>query len=333
MTLAAPPPPTSSPLLSTVNLLKEILVALRERSAPVRDEQIDALLSTISFPPPAVQHHITPPSENSPPKTSEPQISPLAQFVIDNIRVVLSLVEDMKSDLNNCILGSMTEEQLIDVLSTEVELREREFVLNVWGGKEELRDLWLSWSKEISRQHKVSEFADYRWIDRLFKALEADKPVFCVPPKHMSTIQNGTTQLMTNNLPPQLFFVLPALVYLQNYLQAIIITAALQILARPAHSTIKPLIVPPSSISPSNDADLRHDFVQHIWTLLKAEIDADSIDNPSFDGRPTPPPRITSQKPNSSTSLTRSSMHVDRHAADRLIRTKKRGCETQWIGH
>jgi hypothetical protein len=206
------------------------------------------------------------------------------------MKAVLSLVGDMKSDLNNCILGSMTEEQLLDVLSTEVESRERGFVLNLWGGKEELRDLWLSWSP---RQDTESEVTDYTWTGKLLKALQADKPVFCLPPKYMSAMQNGTTQSMTNSLPslpPQLFFVIPALVYLQNYIQAIIITAALQILARPPYSTTKPLIIP--SPSASGEVDLRHDFVQHIWTLLKAEIDADSIDNPSFDG-----PRSTTSLP------------------------------------
>lgn len=283
MTLSAPPSPTSSPLLSTVNLLKETLIALRERSAPIRDEQIDTLLSTISFPPTTVQHTTTSHLEDSPPETPELQILPLAEFVIDNIKAVLSLGEKMKSDLNNFIIGSMTEEQLMDVLSTEVESREREFVLNHWGDEEHLRDLWLSWSKEISPQDKLSE---HRWTDKLFKALESDKPVFCVPPTFMSATQNDTTQPMTNTLPPQLFFVIPALVNLQNYIQAAIITAALHILARPAYSTIKPSIVPPSFNSASNDVDLRHDFVQHIWTLLRADIDTDSIDHPSFDGRP-----------------------------------------------
>jgi len=273
ITLAAPPPPTSSPLLTTVYLLKETLVALRERSAPTRDEQIDTLLSTISFPP------TTTTTPHSLPKTSELQILPLAEFVIDNIRAVLSLGGNMKSDLNDFILGSMTEEQLMDVLSTEVQSRERESVLNNWGDEEQLRDLWLSWSKEVSPQDKIS---DYRWTDKLFSALESDKPVSCVPPRFLSATQNGTTQPMTNTLPPQLFFVIPALVNLQNFIQAVIITAALHILARPAYSTIKPLIVSPSS----NDVDLRHDFVQHIWALLKADIDAYSIDHPSFDGGP-----------------------------------------------
>lgn len=288
VTLTAPPPPTSSPLLSTVNLLKEILISLRERSAPIRDERIDKLLSTISLPPVTVQHSNTASSEKQLPRNSELQISPLAQFVIDNFRDVLSLVEDMKSDLNNFILGSMTEDQLLDVLSTEVVSREREFVLNLWDGKEEIRDLWLSWSKETFRQNKIFELANFRWIDRLFKALEADTPVFCVPAKHMSTMQNGTTPPITNNLPPQFFFVIPALVYLQNYLQAIIISAALLILARPPHSTIKSLVVPSSSLH-SKDADLGRDFVHRIWTLLKAEIDEDSIDNVSFDDKPTTP--------------------------------------------
>lgn len=285
VTLAAPPSPTSSPLLSTVNLLMEILTTLRERCAPIRDEQIDALLSTLVFPPAVVQRPITTLSEG---RLPEPQISPLAQFVIDNIRAILSLAADMKSDLNNFILGSMTEEQLMDVLSDEVKSREREFVLNIWG-KDEMHVLWLSWSKELPRQDKATEYTNYRWVDRLFKALEADKPVFCGAP-------NTTTQSVANNVHPHLFFVIPALVHIQNYLQAVIITAALQILARPPHSTPKSSTVSSSSGTPANDNDLRRDFVQHIWNLLKIEIDADTVDSPSFDGRPIGPAKFPETK-------------------------------------
>ena len=280
-TLDAPPPPSSSPLLSTVNLLKEILVGLRERCAPVRDEQIDALLSSLIFPPAASQHSSSAVSlGNSPPKASDFLISPLAQFVVDKIKDVLSLAEDMKSDLNNFVLGSMTEEQVMQVLSAEVKSREREFVVNLWGS-DQIHMLWQSWVTQTSRRDEQL-VGSQRWINRLRKALEADKPVFCVPPESLSSVSsdsNGGTKPndpTTNNLPPQLFFITPTLIYLQNYLQAIVIAASLRLLARPPPSILKTVDV--RSHEPDSD------FVQRVWTLLKAEIDDDSMINPSFDG-------------------------------------------------
>jgi len=280
VTLDAPPPPSSSPLLSTVNLLKEILVGLRERCAPVRDEQIDALLSSLSFPPAAPQRSSAVSLVDSPSDPSDFPISPVAQFVVDKIKDILSLAEDMKSDLNNFVLGSMTEEQVMQVLSAEVKSREREIVVNLWGS-DQIHMLWQSWVTQTSRRDGQL-VGSRRWIDRLSKALEADNSVFCVPPEFLSSASTDTNSWTnpndptTNNLPPQLFFITPTLVYLQNYIQAIVIAAALRLLARPPPS------IPKTAYVRSHEPD--SDFVQRVWTLLKAEIDDDSIINPSFDG-------------------------------------------------
>ncbi|KAG6904796.1 hypothetical protein DXG01_007089 [Tephrocybe rancida] len=50
-TLAAPLPPTPSPLHSTLALLQVVLCTLLHRCAPARDPAIDALLSDLSSPP------------------------------------------------------------------------------------------------------------------------------------------------------------------------------------------------------------------------------------------------------------------------------------------
>ena len=174
----------------------------------------------------------------------------------------------MKSDLTTFVFGSMTEEQLLHVLSSQVVIREREFVRSLWGEDDDaLRERWQSWLDEGSSRVVAGSG---KWIDRLLRALEADKVVFCPLPNADPHLPNNASEPIINNLPPQWFFTTPTLAYIQNYLQAIVITAALRLLAKP----------PPG---PSSDT-----FVQRIWTLLKSEIDADSMLNPSFSSPSSP---------------------------------------------
>ncbi|KAF8967825.1 hypothetical protein BDZ97DRAFT_1903110 [Flammula alnicola] len=284
VSLSSPLPPTSSPLHSTISLLKEILAALRKRCAPVRDQMIDELDISLSHPPPSVTdapvavhdgtHHTTPPT------------TPLAEFVVDKIKAILALAEDMKADLNTFVLGSMTEAQLRGVLLNEVKMRERQLVLTVWGGQDSVHKSWRSWVDEMQAPDAAtltSVLEDKRWIVRLFLALGADNPVHChfpsnaessseLPDKHKDT--NGTAESSPsaldlhpepNRLPPQLLFSTPALIYIQNYIQAIVIAAALRSLTR------LPL---PSAAKLVNGVE--HDFMSRVWTLLKAEIDEDA---------------------------------------------------------
>lgn len=240
LTLEAPPSPTTSPLLSTVTVLSQILSALRERCAPIRDAQIDSLLADISLPPPLL------PFDDS-------KISPLAQFVVDNVKAILSLSEDMKADLNDFVLGSMSEDQLMSALSSTVKTQERENILWLWSGQDAVRASWRGWLSEGTRRTSIQESSN-KWIDRLIRALESDQAVLCVPP---SALPNEDPENV-NRLPPQLFFSTPALLFVQNYLQAIIITAALRILARP-------------SSQPN-----RSDITKRVWTLLLTEVHSDN---------------------------------------------------------
>lgn len=265
VSLTSPPPPTSSPLHSTLHLLTEVLSALRQRCAPLRDEKIDQLLYTISIPPPP-DSHIPPLHTESSSLPQDIMTTRLAEFVIENMRAILSLADDMKADLNNFVLGSMSESQLVGVLSSKVKSRERDLVLKLWGGENTVRDLWRKWLAEATRGDPTSP-ASHRWTSRLLQALETNKAVYCSPPPSTSVISNGDgntiLQEQLNHLPPQLFFSAPALVYVQNYLQAIVITAALRLLARP------------TSVNGAANS-LVPDFVKRVWTLLRAEIDSDS---------------------------------------------------------
>ena len=212
VSLSSPLPPTSSPLHSTLSLLKELLIALRQRCAQVRDPTIDNLLASLAHP-----------------------SSPLPQFVIDMIRAIISLAEHMKSDLSNFVIGSMTDSQLRTFLSNDVKSRERNLVLKIWGAKDVVRHSWRAWldnPSDISNENK--------WISRLIRALFSNQPVSCRLPT--SNPLETTQSFAQHDLPPQLFFSTPLLLDLQNHLQAIVIAAALRSLARlpasgPPHSS------------------------------------------------------------------------------------------------
>ena len=224
VSLSSPLPPTSSPLHTTLSLLKDLLIALRQRCAPVRDETVDNLLASFSQPP-----------------------SPLPQFVIDTIKAVIALADQMKSDLNTFVIGSMTDSQLRNLLANDVKSRERDLVLRIWGTKDLVQHSWRAWL-----DNSLEAPDENRWISALIQALFSDKPVSCRLP---TSTHSEITQSF--ELPPQFFFSVPLLLDLQNHLQAIVIAAALRSLAR------LPLSAPHLSSS---------DFMNRIWTLLKSEI-------------------------------------------------------------
>ncbi|KDR75819.1 hypothetical protein GALMADRAFT_97737 [Galerina marginata CBS 339.88] len=275
VSLSSPLSPTSSPLHSTINLLKDVLVALRQRCAPVRDQTIDDLLFSLECPP---ESSIGPPIE-----ADKIFSTPLAEFVVNKIKAILTLAEDMKTDLNTFVLGSMTEDQLQGVLLNDVKVRERDLVLRMWRGKDRVRELWRSWVAEVPSTISVEN--EKMWISRLFRALEGDQPIHCTLPSSLSIRtsvphNNGTKHLkheppiesnaaLQPELPPQLFFSTPSLLYIQNYLQAIVIAAALRSLTRLPPSPPKP--------SPANaSGTVESDFMTRIWALLKSEIDDDA---------------------------------------------------------
>ncbi|KAJ7045601.1 hypothetical protein C8F04DRAFT_1206455 [Mycena alexandri] len=254
-TLSAPVPPTASPLISTSLLLKEILVALRRRAAPVRDPTIDGLLADLDAP--------LSPIAASPSSSIKSATSQLALLVVNTMKSIISLAETMKADLNQFVLGSMTETQLKDVVVQQAKKREKELVLDIWGdsgkdGRERVQAHWQSWIDELEGE-QPSQPRD-KWIRRLVQSLSSTKPVSCTIPEPVSPeepVQDG------NQLPPQFFFTTPRLLYAQNYLQALVVAASLRSLTRL-----------PASLQSDPPNDSRgHDFMDRIWTLLKAEID------------------------------------------------------------
>ncbi|KAG6915456.1 hypothetical protein DXG01_011360 [Tephrocybe rancida] len=253
-TLAAPLPPTSSPLHSTLALLQDVLRALRQRCAPARDPAVDTLLSDLSSPP-------------------TPQDA-LAKLITTTLRSIIALADVLKQDLTGTLLGAMSESQLLDVLRTQARTRERELVLDssMWGSQHHIDDIWSTWLG-----------TEGTWTTRLLRALAASTPVTCAP---------GDPH--PNALPPQLFFVQPTLLYIQNYLQALVVAASLKSLVRLPSA-------PAPSPSPSTPGTPQ-DFVSRVWTLLKSEIE------------PTPPP-TQGEEAEDPTKLV--------HLADEVVRARR----------
>ncbi|KAJ7703112.1 hypothetical protein B0H17DRAFT_922475 [Mycena rosella] len=255
-TLSAPVPPTASPLISTKLLFKDILVALRQRAAPIRDATIDGLLADLDAP----LSPITPPSPSSSIKTSTSQ---LASLIINTAKSIIALTESMKTDLSQFVLGTMTDTELRDVVVQQAKKREKELVLDIWGesnhdGRQRVHALWQTWVNELQEQTSEVRPGD-RWILRLVQSLGSTQAISCPIPGLVSANDPVPDATVGNQLPPQFYFAARRLFYAQNYLQALVVAASLRSLTR----------LPPLTQSDSRG----HDFMERVWTLLKAEID------------------------------------------------------------
>ncbi|EKM54142.1 uncharacterized protein PHACADRAFT_122919 [Phanerochaete carnosa HHB-10118-sp] len=268
VTLSLPLSPTSSPLRSAVIHLREVLQSLRQRCAPARDAQLDALTRTLSNLPAGA----------------------LPEAIIHVVRSTLKIAEEMKDDLSQFVLGTMSEQQLRDVVITEAASREREIVLQLWR-LEVVRDKWERWLEEIqypvgaADASMTGELSHGMFTRRLMIALGTNYAVSCdLPTIAVHTSPSGTPEPepsadppppLPNSLPPPLLFITPSLLHIQNYLQALVITASLRALVR----------IPMTPLKRKHDADdneelSEHSFLKRIWTLLKADIEGE----PAADG-------------------------------------------------
>ena len=235
--LSVPLPPTSSPLLTAVNYSNDILTALRKRCAPARDAEIDALLASLAYPP-----------------THLPE---LAQLVIETIRSLLTLAETMKDDLSQFVLGSMGEAQLSATIADQARLQQRALVLDLWRESVVQEDI-ATWLADLSQPYTIVVTPTSRkWVLRLVQALGATDPVNCPLPAKPLTPEDSAPPPVPNILPPPFFFTTPELFYIQNFLQAIVIAAALRALL-------------PASVSPPED------LMYRIWTLLLTSVNEEN---------------------------------------------------------
>jgi hypothetical protein len=209
-----------------------VLSALRARCAPARDAYIDELLQALQDSPPA-----------------HPTANALAGIIVDTIESIIKLSTAMKDDLSQFVLGSMSEKQLNAVIIQRARAEERQLVLKLWH-LADIRHSWAQWLADL--QPDTAETSDSVWIDRLIQALKSSVPVSSRIPAAFTSNDRG------NFLPPPFFFSAPEVLYIQNFLQAIVIAAALRSLTR---------LPPPSAQAGGSD------FMERIWTLLRVEID------------------------------------------------------------
>ena len=156
----------------------------------------------------------------------------------------------------------MSDSQLADFIMHQSRTRAREIILDLdgrmWGSvslshpREEvfrlrIEDLTRQWRDWVAAGEGSvpGQYTTFDWISRLLQALTSSVPVTCHPFDQSS-----------NALPPQFFFSRPSLLYIQNYLQALVVSASLKSLLR----------------LPIN-SEIASDFIPRVWNLLKAKID------------------------------------------------------------
>ncbi|KAL1662414.1 hypothetical protein GGF50DRAFT_128758 [Schizophyllum commune] len=255
--LSAPyPPPSVSPLHTTIALLRDTLSALKERCAPIRDEKIDQIVFEL---------------DRAPPYSSEDSLHPeqraehqaiASRVVIDSIQALISLAQEMKSDLTQTVLGVMTEQQIRIIVTEQARIRERELILTLMS-KDTVKEAWSAWVNEVKAHANAPELP--AWIARLLEALGANVPVAANMIQYISQ-PSGSAESRPppppNNLPPPLFFCAPDLFRLQNHLQALVIVASLRSLVN----------IPQASHDSHSPSSPSSDLTHRLWTLLEAEI-------------------------------------------------------------
>lgn len=194
----------------------------------------------------------------------------LAGLVVGTVKSTMDLAEAMKDDLSQFVLGGMGDQQLKVLVARQARTQERSVLLELWP-PEAIRQSWSAWIEDIQshRGMGVGQTARDKIILRLVQALNSTAPVSCNLPTKPISARDPTTQepLLAdpeNSLPPPFFFSIPSLLYIQNFLQALVIAAALRSLTR--------LPIPPAASPASDTDDCGVDFMQRIWALLAAEI-------------------------------------------------------------
>ncbi|KXN85380.1 hypothetical protein AN958_11480 [Leucoagaricus sp. SymC.cos] len=282
--LSLPPAPSSAPLYSFVVTLKEILTTLRQRCAPIRDGEIDRELHKLEDLPSNSTRMIQTLPDSQIREARSTGVLPIATLITRSLKAIATITDNMKSDLHDFFLGSMTEEQLRALVMREAKARERDIVVRLWSfhdqerqrrGEDIIREDWRFWCKQDSEADMSLE--EDRWKSRLLKALMSRKPVSCILPAHIVHAQ-GVGPPPENGLPPQFFLSTTSLHHVQDYLQAMVIAAVLRSLTR----------LPPSNSLPTSVETSANNFMQRVWTLLEAELDAQSEHERSSDSPLSP---------------------------------------------
>ncbi|KAF9778270.1 hypothetical protein BJ322DRAFT_1014944 [Thelephora terrestris] len=261
-----PLPPTTSPLLSAITHLHDVLVALRQRCAPVRDATIDEILHQLDHRSPSAS-------------TGE-----LAELLVNGIRSVFALSTDMRNDYSNAVLAKASERELVDMVAMMAEAQERKLVLQLWESEEAMQKRWSRWMEGFQPADPALQVQQKQlWILKLVESLGKPHAVtsqlFGLSRLHEVT--NGSDHIdpdasakrdpePPNMLPPQFLLSGPTLIRLQNCVQALVIAASLRSLVPAPHTA--PNSLPSHSRTADFESPANWTFTQRIWTLLESEI-------------------------------------------------------------
>ena len=271
-----PLPPTSSPLLTAIAHLRDALVTLRQRCAPVRDAAIDGFLHQIDH------------------RSPSASAKELAELLVDVVRSTLELSIDMRNDYSNAVLATASEQELVEMVATMAETQEQGLVFQLWESKESIRKAWSHWMDgfhpvDPSLQPQPKQLWILNLIQSLGKPHAITSRLFGPPPPQGATDDSKDDREPVaapnqapeppNVLPPQFLFSGPALFHLQNHIQALTIAASLRSLVPvPRLATNSP------SLSQSRTNNLASPagraFTERVWALLEPEIGATN-DRPS----------------------------------------------------
>jgi len=278
LVFSLPLPPTSSPLLTATTHLRDALVTLRRRCAPVRDPAIDAVLHKIDH------------------RSSSASMGELAGLLVDVIQSTFELSIDMRNDYSNAVLATASEQELVDIVATTAETQEQRLVLQLWGSKETMRKAWTRWVDGFRPADPALQPQPKQlWILKLIQSLGRPQAIASqlIGPSRPQEIPEGSRENRCpdssteqtperespNVLPPQFLFSGPSLFRLQNYIQALTISASLRSLVPTFHQTTSP---PPPPQSQTNELmpPAGWTFTERIWALLGSEVEAPD-DGPS----------------------------------------------------
>ena len=260
-----PLPPTSSPLLAAITHLRDALVTLRQRCAPVRDATIDGILHRIDH------------------RSSSAFAKELAELLVDVIRSTLELSIDMRNDYSNAVLATASEQELANMVATMAETQEQGLVLELWGSDEIMREAWARWMDDFHpADPALQPQPEQYWILRLIQSLGKPHAVTSklvgpaqeITKNSKDNRDHGSSQKRTpeppNMLPPQFLFSGPAILRLQNHIQALTIAASLRSLVPGPRLATNPPPLQPQTNDMASPASWT--FIERIWALLESEI-------------------------------------------------------------
>ena len=170
----------------------------------------------------------------------DPSLNELPKACIATIRGIFNVADRMKDDLADFVIGTWTEQDARRWIKHEAIEHERRAVLGMFPLQmiKSLHGEWVGLGSEESNRANVT---------RLIKALGSRAPVSPFPPSG-------------NLLPPPFIFTAFDVLYVQNLLQALVITASLRSLVH--------------SVNPTSD------WLSRIWTLLEMEIQKSGFEPP-----------------------------------------------------